>query len=286
MRTTLLHIDAVSPDRANPNCRLSYDGIDDLAASIAEAGQLQPIGVRPDAANPQHYLIVFGHRRYYAVRQLAKSHKDMLGYKGLQHIAAVIIRQDCNALTISQLRLIENLHQQKMSAIEIALELSSIKSRDGIANAQLAKLVGLSESSVSRYLIINDLDASTIQRIKDEKIRWQDAVDAVIAMRRIRKGNRNASRDAARGRPIGLHPAIFPKDHPLADKARSRCIREGHHVTPEHATACASCFETEIRANERIKTRDQMHIPSGLPPADLVVTKIASGRPLTASVRG
>lgn len=258
MRTTLLHIDAVSPDPENPNCRLALTGIDELAASILAAGQLEPIGVRPDPASGGDYLIVYGHRRHAAIRKIAASKSP--GHERLQHIAAVIIRGDLSRLGISQLRLIENVHTQKMTPVEIALELARCKREKMVTNAQLAALTGMSESSISRYLIINDLDPSTIRLIQSGRIRWTEAVDAARQVRIARRGFTPEGRQAARDRKITVAPVIMSNDHPLAPQAIRRCVTAGH-LLPPSATSCIDCFEATIRADERRSVKDEILTP-------------------------
>jgi len=58
--------DVIDPSPLNPRKVVADDGIDDLAASLREQGQLQPIVVRPVG---DRYELICGHRRHLAARR-------------------------------------------------------------------------------------------------------------------------------------------------------------------------------------------------------------------------
>src|SRR5207237_1217069 len=81
--------------------------LNDLAASIAEKGVLQPLLVRPDAAHPGRYEIIAGERRWRAA-QLAKLHE----------VPAMV--KDFTDTQVLEVALIENLQRQDLSPVEEA----------------------------------------------------------------------------------------------------------------------------------------------------------------------
>ena len=87
-----LRVEDIDPDPDQP--RSSLTGIDELAASIAAFGQLQPITVR---ATGNRYRIIGGERRWTATRQL-----------GLETIAAFVAESD--DAEVALIEMADNMH--------------------------------------------------------------------------------------------------------------------------------------------------------------------------------
>ena len=67
--TQLVPIEAIRPNRAQPRRHFSDEDLDELAASIARNGVIQPLIVRRDPGNAQGFQIVAGERRWRAAQR-------------------------------------------------------------------------------------------------------------------------------------------------------------------------------------------------------------------------
>ncbi|HET7030388.1 MAG TPA: ParB/RepB/Spo0J family partition protein, partial [Candidatus Limnocylindrales bacterium] len=127
------------------NVRVNVEAIDELAASIAEHGVIQPIKVRPVAGR---FEVVWGQRRVLASRQA-----------GLERIPAIVESSgDPTAADRSIEQLVENLHRADLNAIDRARAMRAVVD-GGVSQADLARRLGLAASTVSNDLRI--LEAST-----------------------------------------------------------------------------------------------------------------------------
>src|SRR5579875_131319 len=92
---------------ANLGTRRSDDIPESLLADIATRGVRQPIVVRRSAANPEHYEIICGHRRWRAAQRV-----------GLAQIPAVVVSQDDPTAILSSLA--DNLQTGNLPVVDEA----------------------------------------------------------------------------------------------------------------------------------------------------------------------
>jgi ParB family chromosome partitioning protein len=123
--------------------RLHFDeqAIDELAASIAERGVLQPILVR---ATDDGYELIAGERRWRAA-QKARLHE----------IPALV--REANEESSAEIALIENIQREDLNAIEEAEAYRQLIGRYGHSQEVIGKLVGKSRSHVTNLLRLLDL---------------------------------------------------------------------------------------------------------------------------------
>lgn len=136
-----LDLDQVQPNPEQPRRHFDADALQELADSIRHNGLLQPILVkkRPDGG----YIIAAGERRW-------RAH----GLLGKATIFAVVTKGD-----IEEVALVENLQRRDLDALETAQALARLGERHHYAQEQLAAIVGLSKSEVSRLLALPTLPA-------------------------------------------------------------------------------------------------------------------------------
>ena len=128
-----------NPDQ--PRVHFSEEALDELAASIAQRGVLQPILIKPDGDG---YMIVAGERRWRAA-QRAQLHK----------IPAVIRDFDENAT--AEVALIENIQRQDLNALEEAEGYRQLIQRYGHTQDAVATIVHKSRSHITNLLRLLDL---------------------------------------------------------------------------------------------------------------------------------
>jgi ParB family transcriptional regulator, chromosome partitioning protein len=149
---------AVNNVRPNPNQpRVHFDEelLEELAASIAEIGVLQPILVRPAADGV--YELVAGERRWRAARRA-----------GLTVIPAIIRATD--DLGSVERALVENLHRQDLTPLEEAAAYQQLIEDFELTHEQVASRVGKSRSAVTNTLRLMSLPASIQHLLADGRL--------------------------------------------------------------------------------------------------------------------
>lgn len=144
-----LPIDAIRPNPYQPRADVPDPGLEDLAASIAANGLLQPVLVR---RTPEGYELVAGERRWRACRLL-----------GLREIPA-IIRAAADA-DQAVLALIENLQRADLSFWDEAEGYRRVIEEFEWTQTQLAERVGKSQAAIANKLRLLRLDQRVRERI-------------------------------------------------------------------------------------------------------------------------
>lgn len=135
-RVRLLDPDLVYPDPKNVRREIDPEGIKELASTIKQRGQLQPITVAPQDADGR-YCIMFGERRWRACMQI-----------GVKVRAVVSTTYDPKKVRIDQV--IENDQRDNLTAADMVAFVGE-QVAEGTAIADLARQIGRSRPVVSRY---------------------------------------------------------------------------------------------------------------------------------------
>lgn len=149
-----LDLDQVQPNPEQPRRHFDPQALQELADSIRHNGLLQPILVKKHADGG--YIIAAGERRW-------RAH----GLLGKPTIFAVITKGD-----IEEVALVENLQRRDLDALETASALARLGERHNYQQEQLAAVVGLSKSEVSRLLALRSLP----EKIQAEYPAFRDKV--------------------------------------------------------------------------------------------------------------
>lgn len=130
----MLPIGKLRPNPAQP--RQTFEGLDELVASIQRVGILEPLLVR---RSEEGYEIVSGERRYRAAREA-----------GLEQVPCIVMDlDDARALEVA---LIENLQRQDLSAFEEAEGLQALIDQYGLTHDEIAQRISKARSSVTETL--------------------------------------------------------------------------------------------------------------------------------------
>lgn len=143
--------------RANPyqpRTRFDEAALAELVDSIRASGLLQPVVVR---ARGGRYELIAGERRWRAVQEL-----------GWSTIPAVV--KDVDDQTLLTLALIENLQRHDLSAIDEALGYQRMIDEFGVAQAEVARLVGRNRSTVANLLRLLKLPDEVRALVHDGKL--------------------------------------------------------------------------------------------------------------------
>ena len=149
-----VNIDLIIPNRFQP--RLSFDekALNELAESIKQHGIIQPLIVRKLA---DKYEIIAGERRYKAAT-----------LAGLSTVPVIVT--NLSDAKSAEVALVENIQRKNLSSIEEALSYKRKIDKDNLTQEQLAKLLGLSQSTVANRLRLLNLSNEVQDALLKEKI--------------------------------------------------------------------------------------------------------------------
>ena len=145
-----LKINDISPNEGQPRKNFDDTSLQELAASIAESGVIQPIIVQKKNGG---YRIVAGERRW-RVARLA----------GLTVIPA-IVRELSDRETMVQ-ALLENLQREDLNPIEEAYAMQNLLKTHKLTQEQLAKKLGKPRATIANTMRLVNLDDSLQEFIR------------------------------------------------------------------------------------------------------------------------
>ena len=150
----------IEPHPDQPRRHFDEAALDELAASIAQRGVIQPVIVRPLAAG--RYQLVAGERRWRAA-QRARLHE-----------IPALVRQLGDG-DVAALALIENLQREDLNPIEEAAAYQRLTANDGLSQADIAKMVDKSRSHVANLMRLLALPAEVQTMLQDGRLQMGHA---------------------------------------------------------------------------------------------------------------
>ena len=144
-----IEIARIRPNPSQPRQMFDSAALDELAASIAERGVLQPIIVR---AVEGGYELVAGERRWRAAQKAQ-----------LHEIPAII--RDFDEESSAEVALIENIQRENLNAIEEGEAYRQLIDRYGHSQEIVGKLVGKSRSHVANLMRLLELPENVRQML-------------------------------------------------------------------------------------------------------------------------
>jgi len=150
----LIAVADIEPHPDNPRRHFDDAALDELAASIAQRGVIQPVIVR---AVGGRYQLVAGERRWRAA-QRAQVHE----------IPALI--RDLGDRDVAALALIENLQREDLNPIEEARAYQRLAEQEGLTQADIAKLVDKSRSHVANLQRLLSLPEPVIAMVEQGEL--------------------------------------------------------------------------------------------------------------------
>ncbi len=144
-----------NPDQ--PRRTFAEKDLEDLTASIAEKGVIQPLIVRPDPNNQGGYQIVAGERRWRAA-QRAKLHS-----------IPVLIRELTDT-EVLELAIIENIQRSDLNAVEEAMGYRQLMDKFGHTQEKMATALGKSRSHIANLLRLLNLPPEVQEYLQNGQI--------------------------------------------------------------------------------------------------------------------
>ena len=142
----------IEPNPLQPRNLCDEESLDELAASIAQLGVIQPITLKRKSHDK--YIIISGERRWRASQKA-----------GLATIPAYI--REVEDEDLHAMALVENIQRQDLNAIEIALGMQRLIDECGLPQEAMAEKVGKKRSTVSNYMRLLSLPAEVQLALKE-----------------------------------------------------------------------------------------------------------------------
>lgn len=150
--------------RENPkNPRKTFDGIDELASSIAQMGQIVPGLARPHPTEPGTFELVAGHRRFRACEKA-----------GVATFRVVVKEMD--DATALKVMLVENGQRADVPPLEEAESYRQLRDDHGLAVPQIANDVGRSEAHVYQRLKLTELLPGVQELLRNGNLQIRSAL--------------------------------------------------------------------------------------------------------------
>ncbi len=150
----VLKISEILPNRFQPRIKFDDESLNQLAASIARFGVIEPIVVRPIG---QKYEIIAGERRFKASKLAGKS-----------TIPAMIL--NLSDKDSEELALLENIQRKSLSPIEEAVSYKRILDSGYISRDELSRKIGKPQSLIFNKIKLLDLSDEVQSYLLNNKI--------------------------------------------------------------------------------------------------------------------
>ena len=219
-----LPLDAIEPNPQQPRKTFGGAQAAELTQSVAEHGILQPLLVRPLAAD--RYQLVAGERRWRAAREA-----------GLEHAPVVVVdTPDSDLLTLA---LVENLQREDLNPIDQAAAFQYLLDA-GLSQAQIAQQVGKSRAAVANTVRLLQLPPALQQYVAEARLAEGHARALLAAPKAHRR--RLAETALAKNLTVRQIEAAARKLHAAAQRAddAGRTEAEAGRAEAERTDAAAA----------------------------------------------
>lgn len=207
-----LPVTSIQPNPFQPRRDFDPSALNELAASIEASGLLQPIVVR---SHGSEYELIAGERRWRAVKQL-----------GWKVVPAVVREVDDRSLLT--LALIENLQRDDLSAIDEAVGYRRLVDEFGVAQVDIARLVGKSRPTIANSLRLLTLPADVQSLVQGRQLSEGHA-RALLGLSDAKEIVRIAHEVVTRGWSVRETEALVRGEGPAAATVKPR-VRRGRQA--------------------------------------------------------
>jgi ParB family transcriptional regulator, chromosome partitioning protein len=148
-------VELIRPNPEQPRKSFDPDALARLAASVAEAGVVQPLVVQPLADG--RYELIAGERRWRAAREA-----------GLETVPAVM-RSEADGERL-QTALIENMAREDLNPVEEARACAALVEELGLSKEEVARRVGRSRSAISNLIRLLELPTGALELLEQGRL--------------------------------------------------------------------------------------------------------------------
>ena len=153
----MIEVARIDPDPDQPRTDFDPTELEQLAASLTEHGQLQPIVVRPGVESGR-FVIVAGERRHRASIIARRS-----------TIAAVLMTE-LDPAKVFEMQLVENALRSDLKPVEQGRAFRRLMDQNGWSALKLGDTLKISESKVIRALALLDLPCTVQDMVESSQI--------------------------------------------------------------------------------------------------------------------
>jgi ParB family transcriptional regulator, chromosome partitioning protein len=189
-RMFLVELSKIRPNPDQPRRIFDEEGLQELAQSIQDYGQLAPI-ILKQGEEPGAYILVAGERRYRAHQLLGKD-----------EIYAILTEGD-----VDEVSLIENIHRQDLHPLELAESFQRLMEKHAWNQEELAQVMRKNRRTINEVLRLNRLPGeikeqcrnstdivsasvliqiARIDDIEQQRLFWKQAQEGTLSLRRAR----------------------------------------------------------------------------------------------------
>jgi ParB family chromosome partitioning protein len=147
----MIPISSIEPLPGQPRTHFDEAALDELAASIAQRGVIQPVILRPVASG--RYQLVAGERRWRAAQ------------KARLHEIPALVRH-LEEREVLALALIENIQREDLNPIEEGRAYQRLADHEGMTQSEIAQLVDKSRSHVANLQRLLQLPAEVLELVE------------------------------------------------------------------------------------------------------------------------
>ncbi len=224
----------IVPLPGQPRRHFDEAALEELAASIASRGVIQPVIVTPQGGG--RYRLVAGERRWRAAQRAQ-----------LHEIPAII--RDLSEREVMALALIENLQREDLNPIEEARAYHRLAEDEGLTQAEIAKLVDKSRSHVANIQRLLALPEGVIELVETAQLSMGHA-RALIGL-----DNAQTLADQAVARQLSVREVEkLARRRPTAGSAPRRARGERDSAATADIAAVQSHLEEFLGLSVRINT--------------------------------
>lgn len=188
----VIQVDRIVADPSQPRREFDDEELDNLAASLRDHGQTDPVKVRWDAGQ-NRWVLIDGERRWRAAQRAKLTTLDV-----------VVESRDLAADRLLEMQVIENALRQDLTVVESGKAFQHLIAAWGCTQQELAARLHISQSKVSRCLQALDLPAEVKEAVESGQVGGMNAV--MKARRKPPAGKRG------RGRPAAPKPVRIDTD--------------------------------------------------------------------------
>jgi ParB family chromosome partitioning protein len=223
-------LSSITPNPRQPRQVFEEESLAELVYSMREVGLLQPIVVRPVAAD--HYELVAGERRWRAAKQA-----------GFTKIPAIVRATDDDVLLRDAL--LENLHRADLNPLEEAAAYGQLLADFGCTQDELAARIGRSRPQVSNTLRLLKLPAGVQRRVAAGVLSAGHA-RALLGLDNAKQQERLAARIVAEGLSVRAVEEIVAVGVEPDKSPRKRTKAAADPALADLAAALADAWETQV----------------------------------------
>ena len=224
-RVADLDVEAIRPNPYQPRTDFDEGALDELAASVAQLGIIQPLTVR--ALGDGRYELISGERRLRASRRA-----------GLKRVPAYVREADTEAML--EMAIVENVQREDLNPVEVALGYQRLMEEVGLTQEEVAEKVGKSRPTVANALRL---------------LKLPPRVQASLREGSLSSGHARALVGVDDGQALlDLHRAILDEGLSVRDvEGRARALREGDAEPAPKPASKAAPAEPAIPPRDRLQ---------------------------------